>query len=234
MKKKKRFWSHLKTVAIFGLLLIGILSSLIAALNMRIPTQSAVPNQLSANEQHRITEAIHLRRTIGNQVWPGWSEVKIPFILYNESHVFLAGSDIENTTAGWTRIPYNTNFGTEWNLVKDQIRYYRQPLPENGETPQAFVVQVGDQIAASMTTKEWTKINLVKLIKEDLPGFLKPIFPYQLFINKFDSDWHIASLIHESFHAFQAHQNYSRFENAEKMNSLHDLYPWSNPDFTSL
>ena len=231
MKEKRRFWSRLKSIALFGLLFIGIVFSGIAVLNTSLPKASSTPEELSLDDQHRIAEINHLRSTLGNRIWPGWGDLEIPVLLYNESHAFFTGSDSAITATGWTRIPYQTTFGSAWKPIDDDLSYFQQPLPGNGQTPQAFIVQVGEQLAASMTTKEWTQIKLVKLIKNDLPGFLKPIFPYQLFTNKFDSDWHIASVLHESFHVFQAQQNYTRFENAEKLNSLHDLYPWNNPDF---
>lgn len=231
MKKKKRFWSYLKTLLLFGSLIIGIALSGIAALNMKLPSSSSHPDRLSESEQHLLSEITHLRTSIGTEIWPGWSEPEIPIVLFNESHVFFEGTHNAALSIGWTRIPYRSTFGSSWYLMNGEIDYYRQALPENGETPEAFVVQVGDRFAASMTTKEWTKISLVQMIKNDLPGFLKPVFPYQLFIWQFDSDRHIASVLHESFHAFQALQNYERFENAEKFNSLYDLYPWSNSDF---
>lgn len=234
MKAKKRFWSQFKCLTLFGFLIIGIVFSGIAILNMNLPKESLAADHLSVSEQHRIEEIFNLKTVLGDLIWPGWGALKSPVVLYNESHIFFVGTDDNQPSPGWTRIPYRSNFGSSWNLMRDDISYFRQTLPGNGESPQAFIVQVGDQFGASMPTKEWTKIKLVKMIKKDLPGFLKPIFPYRLFTNKIDSDKHIVSVLHKSFHVFQAHQNYDRFENAEKINSLRDLYPWQEAEFRKL
>lgn len=55
--------------------------------------------------------------------------------------------------------------------------------------------------------------------------------PYNLFINRFNSDWHIAGISHESFHAFQASRSYNRVKEAEKVTALGNSYPWQNSEF---
>lgn len=230
MTKKKSGWiKRLKKAGLYFLLLIVLITSVIAIFNLNLPTESPNPNQLSAIEQIRMNEINHLRSTIGDAIWPGWGNQEIPIVVYNESFVFLSG--IDNPSNGWVRVPYKAVVGGAWEKVEGSDNYFKQHIPENGQTPQAFIVEIGDTYAASMTTKDWTKIKLMQLIQDELPNFLKPIMPYSLIINKFNSDWHITSILHESFHAFQAQQNYERVKLAESLNSKHDSYPWRNLEF---
>lgn len=226
---KRGCFSKLKIITLFAFLILGIVFSIIALMNLRLPDESFILDRLSIDEQHRITEIIHLKNNLGNEIWPGWGDYKTPILVYNEAYAFLTG--IENPAPGWARVPYTKPEGKEWEQVSEIINYHRQPLPENGKTPQTFIVKIGDDFVASMTTKDWTRISLVKMIKEDLPGFLEPIMPYSLFINRFNSDWHVAGILHESFHAFQASHSYERVKSAEAVNALHDSYPWENIDF---
>lgn len=225
----KRVFSKFKNLAIFVLLLFGLLFSGLAVINLQLPDRSPLLHRLSETEQIRLAEVTHLRKTLGDEIWPGWAQQHTPVLLYNEASAFLVG--IENPEPGWIRIPYKTVEGTAWKKVDSTNSYYRQLLPRSGETPQAFIVQVGDEIAASMTTKSWTKIHLVEVIKEDLPNFLKPVMPYGLFINRFSSEWHITAILHESFHAFQAKQSYERVRLAESVNTYYDSYPWKDTLF---
>ena len=211
------------------MLVVLLLTAGMAAYNFNQPKATEHPAVLAANEQVRIAESMNVRKRLGNKVWPGWGDVTIPVLLYNEQYAFLTG--LQNPAEGWKRVPYSTIHGKSWELVDSPTPYYRQPLPETGETPQAFIVQIGDSYVASMTTKAWTKIHLSELIKQDVPDFLKPIVPYQLFTSKFNSDWHIASILHESFHALQAHRAYPRLVDAEKSALLESTYPWHNADF---
>lgn len=230
MGNKKSGWmKRLKKTGFYILLLFVLLTSMIAIFNLNLPSESPNPDQLSETELNRLNEINHLRTALGDRIWPGWGDQNIPIVVYNEAYVFLTG--LENPSSGWVKVPYKSVVGGPWQAVGGAIHYHKQHIPEDGQTPQAFIVEIGDTYAASMTTKDWTKIELMQIIKDELPNFLKPIMPYSLIINKFNSDWHITSILHESFHAFQAQQNYERVKLAESLNSLHDSYPWHDPDF---
>ena len=69
-------------------LCIGIIGYL-ALSNWNLPTHSQVVDRLSDLEKARLAEAIHLRHNLGDQVWPGWGDADIPFIIYNKSYAFL-------------------------------------------------------------------------------------------------------------------------------------------------
>jgi hypothetical protein len=79
-----------------------------------------------------------------------------------------------------------------------------------------------------MTTLDLMRISLMDQFRQDLPGFLKPIFPYQLVTNFFitGSDMYVSVLTHEIFHAYQAAWAPERFFPAETSRSLDSQYPW--------
>jgi hypothetical protein len=213
--------------------LIVLLVLLSALSNIGLPTHSQVVERLSDLDKARLSEVIHLRKTLGDAAFPGWGEADIPLIVYNEEYAFLVG--YPQPPAGWIKVPANTPRGGPWEaLVDDNFEgqtYYRQKLPGNGVTPQAFTVKVGDRWVASLATYEWMKIGLANQFRQELPGFLKPVFPYRLAVGVLfgSSDQYIASLLHESFHAYQGMLASSRLESSERSNiAAQDSYPWSD------
>ena len=230
MKRKGCLSLFLK---VFGglLLLVALLLGGIAVYNMTLPERSPVLTKLSQEELARVAEITHLRQTLGDEVWPGWASMDIPILLYNEQYAFLSG--MEQPDTGWVSVPYGAAEGGVWERVP-QEDYYRQLLPEDGATPQAFIVRIGDTFAASMTTKEWTSIHMVDLIQGELPGLFKPVFPYFLFTNRFNSDWFISAVLHESFHVLQARRAYERLEESEQATALESEYPWGDDRFREL
>ncbi len=213
--------------------LIALLVLLSALSNIGLPTHSQVVERLSDLDKARLSEAIHLRKTLGDATFPGWGEADIPLIVYNEQYAFLIG--YPQPPAGWKKVPTNTQRGGSWEAVVDDNfegqTYYRQKLPGNGVTPQAFTVKVGDRWVASLTTYEWMKIGLADQFRQELPVFLKPVFPYRLAVGVLfgSSDQYIASLLHESFHAYQGMVANGELETSEKTNSsVNDRYPWSD------
>lgn len=217
-----------------GLAVLVIGSSLVSALvNLGRPTHSELPDQLSADEQVRMAEAIRLRETLGEAVFPGWGEAEIPVVLYNEAYVFLGG--LTDPPDGWRRLSGRVSSSTPWETVPgtEGNIYYRQPLPEppGDSSPEAFAVRVGEHWAGSMATQEWMKISLANTFEENLPGLLRLIFPFQLVANFFvrGSDGYIPMVLHESFHAFQGMQAPDKLQSAENATVSQDVYPWDDP-----
>ena len=93
----------------------------------------------------------------------------------------------------------------------------------------AFAERIGDRWAGSMGTKEWTQIALTDEIRADLPPFLKPVFPYRLFLGHYVTEWHVAAVLHESFHAFQATVSPARFAAAGHSWKDQDRYWAADP-----
>jgi hypothetical protein len=221
-------------LALVGLLLCLLGTGLSAASNIGLPPHSTVADRLSEVEKAHLAEAVHLRQVIGDAVWPGWGTANIPLIVYNESFAFLVG--YPDPPPGWIKVPGAIARGGPWEPVPgdtyDGQPYYRQALPAPNVTPQAFVVQVGERWVGSMTTYEWTHIELVNEIRASLPAVLKPIVPYRVVVLPFNSDWHIAALEHESFHAYQGLLSPDRLLAAETANHAVEAdYPWDDSGF---
>jgi hypothetical protein len=204
-------------LALMVLLVVAVLVSALS--NLGLPQESRVVERLDEVEKARLAEIIHIRKSVGDQIWPGWGEVDIPLLVYNEAYAFLVG--FPEPAAGWFKVPGGPQSGGPWELVPGDDfygqAYYRQPLPDSDTTPEAFTVKVGDRWVASLQTKEWMEIALRNTIQGDLPAFLQPVVPYRLVVSLLlkGSDGYIAGLLHESFHAFQGMTADGRLEAAE-------------------
>ena len=179
--------------------------------NRSLPQTSRVVEKLDDASKAYLLEAEHLRRSLGESVWPGFGQVDdIPAILYNEDYAFLTG--YADPPDGWIKVPAGQHRGGPWEPVPEDTLngavYYRQILPAGGVTPEAFTVLVGERWVFSLSTLEWTRIGLRNTIRDDLPEPLQPFFPYALFINNLvsGSDQYVSLMLHEAFHAFEGMQ----------------------------
>jgi hypothetical protein len=218
-------------LSVAGLLVILIAISAVS--NVGLPQQSPVVDQLSEGDKIRLAETSHLRQVVGDQVWPGWGQVDIPVILYNEAYAFITG--YPDPPPGWVKVPMGIARGGPWEMVLgDSLNgqpYYRQALTEPGVTPEAFTVQVGDRWVASLSTYDWATISLVQPIRQDLPGFLHPIFPYRLFVGQLlgNSDKYISLIAHEAFHAYEGMEATEKLASSENASiNYENQYPWEN------
>jgi hypothetical protein len=231
--KRSRRWVVGGLVA--PLVICGGVTLFSAASNIGLPSESAVVDRLSEMESARLEEAFHLRQTLGDAAWPGWGSADIPAIVYNERYAFLVG--LPEPAPGWVKVPQGSARGGPWEVVPDDRfegePYFRQVLP-SGVTPEAFTVKVGDRWVSSLTTKEWMRIMLAEQFREDLPAFLRPIFPYRLVTSLFidSSDFYISGLLHEAFHAYQgliAPEKLAAAETAVRQSEAR--YPWEDKAF---
>lgn len=200
--------------------------------NLYLPSQSPVTERLSDLDKARLAEAIHLRQSLGDVVWPSWGQLDIPFILYNEEYAFLVG--YPDPADGWVKIPQDESRGGPWQAVPDddyqgQV-YFRQQLSSPEITPQNFTVLVGDRWVASMQTKEYAEIDFYAGFREELPPFIRAIFPYRLAWGLLmgETENYISALAHEAFHAFQGDLAPSRLYRAELAAQNDDFYPWAD------
>jgi hypothetical protein len=232
---------YIKRIGCGCLTLICAIFALSAASNLFFSNRSKSIDRLADLEKARIAEVFHLRETIGNSIWPGWSNASIPIIVYNEAYAFLIG--LENPDPGWRTVPQNIARGGSWELVSgatiDGRKYYRQKLINTREVPQAFTVRVGDFWSASMTTKEWTPIKMGNNIRDGLPSAIKAIVPYRLIARIFlglamNTDGYICAIEHESFHAYQGIMAADRLASAEiALSQLGKKYPWFDSAFNN-
>lgn len=201
--------------------------------NAHLPKHSLVTDKLTQHEKALLIEAMHLRQTIGNEVLPGWDQSEIPVILYNEAYAFLVGIN-SPPTDGWVTVLKSEQLGSTWEVVPgDDFQgrpYYRQAL-SSGVNPQAFTVKIGETYAATLTTFEYFPIRMRELIRNDLPGFLKPIFPYRITTGMLvnSSDQYVTLILHEAAHAYQGITAPERLVAGEQANyDLEQVYPWEN------
>jgi len=234
MKKKKWIW--LFPGLIFSCLLL-VLVSFIS--NQTFSYQSRIVDSISDNDKSRIKEAQHLREEIGNLVFPGWAEGQKAQILYNEANVFLL--NLPNPESGWYKIPQESKKGFTWQITESTetwngMPYYRQPY-QNGKTPEAFAVRIGDQFIGSLPTLDWMRINLIQQIQASAPDILQRIIPSS-FLGKIffpNSDTYLSLIQHENFHAYQATWAKERLYQAETANILRkNQYPWDSDQMQEL
>jgi hypothetical protein len=239
MSRSKTFRRIRRLLLLAPLVVVALLLTITAAFaisNLGLPDASLTVERLHEAEKARLAETFHLRESLGELIWPGWGEADIPIVVFNEAYVFLVGA--QNPQDGWEKVPNGPKRGGPWELVPGDDfygqPYYRQTLPAPEITPEAFTVRIGDQWAASLQTKEWMEIALRETIKRDLPGFLQAIVPYRLVVPLLmrGSDGYIASLLHESFHAFQGLQAPDHLSRAEDTAAtLSGGYPYEDEAF---
>lgn len=199
---------------LLGLIIVAAVVSLLS--NRNLPSRSQVVDRLSSQEKLLLAEALHLKQTLGESLWPGWGQAEIPVQIWNERYGFLVSES--NPPANWEQVPGDSFL---------EKPYFRLAAPSR----QAFAVRIGDRWAASMSTKEWMSISMVNDVRSQLPRLLKPVFPYRLLVRFFglnSSDLHIAAILHESFHAYQAKAAPQRFAEAGAAYRQEARYPWED------
>ncbi len=230
MKTIRKILRILSKTINWTFLIIGGLAITSALYNLTLPKKSKIVAYLSVKEKSFIEEEMNLQQKMGNEVWPGWGDIQIPVIVYNEKYAFLVGCP--DPPAGWYKMPSEELRGTEWEVVKTNDfsgkPYYRQLLPNPDITPENFTVKVGEDWVLTMQTKEYAAVAFYKGFRNQLPPVLNTIFPYRLFWNILmgTAETHIVLMAHEAFHAFQGSEVPQRLAEASKVGHLSSVYPW--------
>ena len=206
--------------------------SVSALSNLGLSTRSRMVDRLSDVEKARLTEMVHLRQSLGDAVWPGWSQADIPVIVYNEAYAFLIG--YPDPPPGWLKMPQRIARGGAWELVPDdrfgRQPYFRQRLTEPNVTPESFTVLVGDRWVATFATKEYAQIDFVRGLRAELPPVVRTVFPYRLAWRWLlgESEAYIGALEYEAFHAYQGQVAPARLALAEAVMQHDPRYPWDD------
>ena len=195
----------LLVLGVIALCVLGAAASAIS--NASLPQHSSVTDRLSEQEKARLSEALHLRKTMGDTVWPGWAQADIPLIVYNERYAFLIG--LPDPAPGWKKVPFMEPRGGAWEIVPGDLfegqPYYRTPLTDPKKTPEGFAVLVGDRWVATFQTREYSEVTFYEGLRSEIPSPIRRLVPVRLaweaLMGKTES--YIAALEHESFHAFQ-------------------------------
>lgn len=229
--KRVRRWIVIVLALVFGLGFVLVAAASLS--DAGIPPGSQSMGTLSEADKIRLAEARHLRAMVGDAIWPGWGQMDIPVLSYNEAYAFLV--DYAQPPAGWVKLPAGEQRGGVWEVVDDDLfdgqAYYRQRLTDPALTPENFAVLVGDRWVASIQTFDWMKLSLMQTIRDGLPEALRPVFPYRMFINVAleSDDNYIALIAHESFHVYQGQRAPAKFAAAESVAGLASEYPWRDP-----
>jgi hypothetical protein len=220
-------------ITLLSLLTVCLVSAgLLALSNRNLPQHSQVVDHLSPLEKARLAEAVHLRQELGSAAWPGWGEADVPIIVANEEYAFLV--NYPDPPDGWVMMPRGERRGSAWEEVPGDTfqgqAYYRQRLKSPSLTPENFTVLVGNRWAATMGTKEYIEVAFYDGFRQELPSFLKAVFPYRLFWGQLmgKTENYIGGLEHESFHAWQGSQVPDRLADAENINRMESQYPWND------
>jgi len=224
-------WLELGLVALIGLTL---------ASNAALPSASPSVETLDETQRALLAETFRLRSSLGDAVWPGWGEVHIPLLVYNEQYAFLTGYAAESPRdegppPGWTVVPWDRQTGGAWKRMNDGDvaagPVYRLDLPADGPTPQAFTVRVGDAWVATLPAYAWMRISFVRELRGQVPAPLSALLPYRPIVDAFvgGPKRHVFALLHEAFHAFQGMRAPESLADAERATRWTDQYPWEDP-----
>lgn len=234
MESSKSF--HIKRACLLipiGLIVLCLLGVAASALsNLGLPQHSTTLDRLNELEKARLSEVLHLRRNLGDAVWPGWSQADIPLIVYNELYAFLVG--YPNPPAGWLKVPALDPRGGPWEEVPADAfeghPYYRTLITDPQKTPEGFTVLVGDRWVATFQTREYGEVEFYRGFRQNLPPFISNLVPVRLvwefLMGRTES--YIAALEHESFHAYQGILAVDRLTSAETMYSVEENYPFDD------
>ena len=136
---RSRKFRRIVLFALLGLAgLCLVLAGMSALSNQFLPKGPELLDQLTDLDKARLAEARHLRTSLGDRVWPGFAQMEIPIVIWNQEYAFLFG--IPNPIAEWERVPDD--------LFEGQA-YFRK----SDNDPQNFAVPIGTEWAASMATK---------------------------------------------------------------------------------
>ena len=193
-------------LGIAGLLVILVLVSAIS--NIFLPSAPDDSHRLSHETTFYASESLHLMAELGSEIWPGFQD-DIPIILWNEEVAFLFNQP--DPLSDWQQ------------LDQAMIRGLPVYTQLNLKPYQAFTETLSDgAYAGSMATKNLMNRELIGLFRQNLPPVIDQIFPYQLLLQP--SDLYITTLVHESFHAYQAENYPERFTDAERAYSMRSAY----------
>lgn len=200
-------------IAIAGLLILCLLVVAVSYFsNQGLPDRGEALDRLPPLDKARLAEALHLKSSLGEAVWPGLGAADIPILLWNQDYAFLTCFEktcFQKQPDGWEQV-LGDNF-------KGRV-YYRQPA---GDTTN-FAVRVGETWVASIGTKLEADLFVREMIQDQLPPPINQIFPYRVLIQP--SEVQISAVLHEAFHVYQAEGAPARFEDAERAYPDGNLY----------
>lgn len=182
-------------------------AGVVAIYNQRLFAAPASKDSLNYLDIARLEEAIQLRKTFGEDIWPEYKDSTIPLITWNRQYAYLVGHP--SPPEDWREIP--------------DILVWGQPVYRHDSYDhQNFAVRIDGVWTASMASKQETDYFLIEVFHKQLPPLIKEIFPYFLLIQP--SEVQISAVLHETFHVFQAQKAPGKLELAENAHKSGNLY----------
>ncbi len=175
----------------------------------------ASSSRLTPQDKGQLQEFLRVKDVFGRRIWPGLDTADVPVIQHNGAYAFLVGHPAPPPP--WAAVDDDTFAGGI---------YYRRPA----ETTQAFAIRVGDLWAASLDTLAHMNLSMKNEIRKNVPP--EKITPFLLKTMEITPSWHVAALIHEALHAFQAKDRFSRFQRSTAAYSMEGQYPFVKSPFT--
>jgi hypothetical protein len=171
-------------------------------------------SQLKPQDKKHLREAFILKQSLGDQIWPDFSTIKIPVILFNDKYAFLVNDD---------------NPPKQWNTVKnDQFEnagYYRLEIHYSKN----FAIHINHKWAGSLAVSDRLNREYYLSVRRDLPPLISQLFPFQY--ASVSSDHYIVLLLQQVFHAYQATVSYSKFHIAQENYNGKNEYPYRDKQF---
>lgn len=209
----KGLFISLTAIITIGLITLWILN--VQELSKR--KKASCAGFLRDSQKNYIEETVNLKKELDTRVWPGMDSVNIPVIVYNSCYEFMLCSDTADSS--WEK--------TEKDKFMDTF-YWRRKLTE----PKSFAVLVNGKWAGKMGELNQMNYEFLNGIRNEFPPVLAQLFPY--FLAEIKPDQYVVSLLHEMFHAFQAINDSSRFEEIQSLYRLEKKYPYNNYEFAKL
>ena len=207
-KLRSRRGCRIISILALGLIVACLVGAGASALsNLTFPERPKEMERLSDLDKARLAEALNLKAKRGETIWPGWGNMEMPYIIWNNDYSFLVGMD--NPGSNWEKLGEDSFLGEPY--------FQRRSID-----PQNFAVQVGDRWAASMATKNETDQKIREIWQEVLPPPFEQVFPYRVLLQP--SEVQMTAVLHESFHVFQMEQAQGKLEDAEKAYRHEDAY----------
>ncbi len=213
-KRSRRRGCLVTVIVLAGLVLLA--AGISALTNIGLP-QPENADRIPSVDKARLAEALNIKASLGNDLWPEWAATTNPIILFNHAYEFLIGFPGQ-PPAGWEAVPQDSYNGQA---------YFRRPAVD----PQNFAMPVGDRWAASIATKTEADVFLIDTFRSMFPTPLKQLFPYRVFIQP--SETQICAVLHEDFHVFEQEAAPQRLVKAEAAHGSGDQYESTSVAFTS-
>ena len=172
---------------------------------------------LKPEDKASLREVSKLKENFGDGIWPGFRQQELPVILFNDRYEFLSGSS--QSPEGWERIKNDMLMGKH---------YYRRPA----DNPQAFAVQTDVGWAGSMSSLSYLNRDILLTIRDQLPVPLNRLMPSQMMVRS--NDFHVVSIIHEMFHAYQARNYPEKFGRSLAQANITEEYPYEKQRLNKL